>query len=381
MPPRLTLSLALFAAQAGFSQQVTVGFVGGTNVSNGFGIYESRYPGDGGVSPPSYSRRESGSRSFIAGAVIEARLSEMLSIEADVLHRPMKVRLTEQRFPPGVPPQQSVREQTAVRAWQFPVLAKLTLPTRGIVRPFLTAGPSFRTQEDVAGTEPSQFGVTTGIGATIAWKRLRFAPTLRYSRWKADAVVFPRFRTRPDQLEFLTSVAVETEPIHWRLGSHRVEFGILGGFPLTAGFQAHRIQGVVRERFRYAGGVGTQFNLSPVWAITANAVYRPLRARSDNNERPQAYSVITWQVPVLAKHSWDRQGWRPFVEAGPSLRTAGNLNFNRPSHFGGTAGCGIEQRFQRVRFTPELRFTRWAADRPLARTNPNAVELIFGAYF
>ena len=42
----------------------------------------------------------------------------------------------------------------SVRAW-------------GRVQPFLEGGPAFRTEEDAAGVEPSQFGVTIGAGAAF----------------------------------------------------------------------------------------------------------------------------------------------------------------------------------------------------------------------
>ena len=71
--------------------------------------------------------------------------------------------------------------------------------------------------------------------------------------------------------------------------------------------------------------------------------------------------VITWEFPVLAKYRFNWGNVKPFVEAGPSFRTTGNLNFT-PSHFGATAGLGVEARWRGLDIAPMLRYTRWAPD-------------------
>src|SRR5258705_112639 len=83
---------------------------------------------------------------------------------------------------------------TAVRTWEFPVMLKYTLPASPFtarLRPFLAAGPSFRTQEDAAGTEPSRFGVSVGTGAAFHLGRFSIAPALRYTRWARESI-YPR---------------------------------------------------------------------------------------------------------------------------------------------------------------------------------------------
>ena len=79
----------------------------------------------------------------------------------------------------------------------------------------------------------------------------------------------------------------------------------------------------------------------------------------------------------------------PFAEAGPSFRLAGNLNGYNPSHYGITAGGGVETRTRGVLLSPTLRYTRWERDTPTYpgpsyqnfRTNANAVELVVGVSF
>ena len=80
------------------------------------------------------------------------------------------------------------------------------------------------------------------------------------------------------------------------------------------------------------------------------------------------------------------------MEAGPSLRAAGNLNGYNPSHFGVTVGGGAEIRKGWALLSTSLRYTRWLKDGPAPylalggppdypRTNVNAVELILGVGF
>ncbi|MGC4054109.1 MAG: hypothetical protein QM757_33915 [Paludibaculum sp.] len=78
----------------------------------------------------------------------------------------------------------------------------------GKLRPFLESGPSFRTQEDAAAAEPSQYGFSAGAGVAYHWRKLRVSPAFRYTRWARESI-YPRYATKPDQLEFLTSVAYD----------------------------------------------------------------------------------------------------------------------------------------------------------------------------
>jgi len=75
--------------------------------------------------------------------------------------------------------------------------------------------------------------------------------------------------------------------------------------------------------------------------------------------------VITWEFPILAKYRLLPHGRvRPFVEGGPSFRTAGNLNGTNPSHFGVSGGVGVETHWLGLNFAPTLRYTRWTRDNP-----------------
>ena len=74
--------------------------------------------------------------------------------------------------------------------------------------------------------------------------------------------------------------------------------------------------------------------------------------------------VVTFEFPVLAKYKFTLGRVRPFLEGGPSFRTAGNLNSADPSHFGVNAGVGLETQWRSIRIAPKVRYTRWADDGP-----------------
>src|SRR5260370_37269701 len=137
----------------------------------------------------------------------------------------MKNTITFTEFLANGSSRTTTNQYTAVRAWEFPVMLKYTLPTAqsdGRLRPFLEAGPSFRTQQDAMATEPSQFGVSVDIGAALHLGRIRIAPTVRYTRWERESI-YPKYATKPAQIEFLTSVAYQTESGSRRLAGRKLE--------------------------------------------------------------------------------------------------------------------------------------------------------------
>lgn len=265
--------------------------------------------------------------------------------------------------------------------WNLP-----SVPARGPVGPFLEGGVAFRTSQDVSGSRPSQFGMTAGVGVAVHLGKLRVAPTIRYTRWNKETF-FPPYPTKDDQLEFLTSVAWGTsaDPLH--ISGHRLGLGLRGGISVNGEFY-YPPRGV-RERIGYLAGASAQLELRRDLSLEVDAIYKPLR---DSFATNQGFSVLTWNFPVLAKYHVARLGRAPFVEAGPAFRAAGYLNGYNPSHFGVTAGAGVEARAGETLLSTALRYTRWAKDgNPYAspssahydysRTNVNAVELIFGIGF
>jgi hypothetical protein len=389
---RSLLAVAVVCAFGGssFAQDLSIGFIGGTHFTHSFVPRFEANPADP-FNPANRFTFESGPRSFIAGAALEGRFSDAFSIEADVLHRPLKSRITfTELFADGTT-RTTTQTQTAVRTWEFPVLLKYQLKptTIAAARPFVTVGPSFRTQEDATATEPSQFGITVGVGFTVPMGRFRLSPTLRYTRWRSEDVA-PRYATKPDQLEILGSFAYETDSNARRIMGTKFEVGGILGLPLTNGFERIGPGEPDREKFRYLAGLTAQADIADRWALEIDGIYRPLRA-VDRREltRPDGmvfdyendYSLITWEFPVLAKRRLSESDFAPFVAGGPSFRLAGNLNGYEPSKVGATVGFGVEKRVGIARWSSTVRYTRWARDDGRIRTNPNSLEALIGVSF
>lgn len=334
----------------------------------------------------------SNTRSFVRGLSVEIDLGKGFSLEGNALHRNLHL---QQRF---VYPGGSSTDygRLTVGTWEWPVLAKYRLPLRGAIRPFLEAGPSFRTRHDPAPAEPSQFGGTVGTGMEFRLGRFRVSPAFRFTRWRYDGD-FPRFATKRDQIELLTGLSYATSVPSWRLKNRKLRFGLVGGGPLTGGLAAVRAPERIDEEQGYVAGLAAEVELNRRVAIEVNGLYRPFRAnRYSVFQSPGIaprdvafeFTVLTWQFPVLAKYRFRPESkLRPVLAAGPSIRLAGNRNGYNPSRLGFTAGAGFETHYNALKIAPLLRYTRWAHDAAQygffagPRTAPNQVELLVSLTF
>lgn len=127
----------------------------------------------------------------------------------------------------------------------------------------------------------------------------------------------------------------------------QVSFGVIGGAALTDAF-AHESTGffispsgqVETSRSRSYSTlkdyvIGPTLEVALPWrslSVEIDALYRPMNLTmagvepdgSLNSVSPA--TVVTWQFPMLAKYRIGSRSLKPFIEAGPSFRVAGNLN-------------------------------------------------------
>ena len=119
------------------------------------------------------------------------------------------------------------------------------------------------------------------------------------------------------------------------------------------------------------------------FSLEADALYRELHVAAasvgpnGSLDGASPFSVETFEFPVLAKYRFGGGRVKPFLEAGPSFRATGNLNFF-PSHDGASAGFGFETYWRSFKIAPVMRYTRWAQDETLSRpvSQLNQVELL-----
>jgi hypothetical protein len=137
----------------------------------------------------------------------------------------------------------------------------------------------------------------------------------------------------------------------------------------------------------YVVGGTLELHFNPHWSLEADGLFRELHLTwaavlangSLNSVSPSP--VVTWEFPLLAKYRLPGRMASPFLEAGPSFRTAGNLNGTNPSHAGIAGGLGVEMHWRGINIAPTARYIRWAPDGyggSDAHTASNQVELLMG---
>jgi hypothetical protein len=150
-----------------------------------------------------------------------------------------------------------------------------------------------------------------------------------------------------------------------------LSFGVIGGAGLTQDFQNQRVGNTIAYSTpkRWIAGGMVEVRLPLHLSVEVDGLYHELEftnAFIEPNGTPNSVSpapVVTWEFPLLAKYRFSLPLVKPFVEAGPSFRTAGNLNSTSPSSHGFTAGMGVEAHVLKLRIAPQVRYTRWARDR------------------
>ncbi|MGD1090996.1 MAG: outer membrane beta-barrel protein [Bryobacteraceae bacterium] len=185
----ITLSAS---AQVPFS----LGVMGGANLTQDFQNKIIEEPPSASIIAYSTPKR------WIAGGTAEVRLPFHLSVEVDALYH--ELEFTQAGIEPnGV--LNSVSPAPVV-TWEFPILVKYRF-SFPLVKPFIDAGPAFRSAGNLNGSSPSNHGVAVGLGVEAHLWKLRIAPQFRYLRWAHDQHVgYFQPSTVPDQVEFLTAI-------------------------------------------------------------------------------------------------------------------------------------------------------------------------------
>lgn len=175
--------------------------------------------------------------------------------------------------------------------------------------------------------------------------------------------------------------------------AQRVSFGVLAGGYTSSDFDSKYVThpGFLPDIVRsgsggYIIGPFVAVRLFQHLSLGVEALYKPLHysaAASFLNGVPIGFAraaVVTWQFPILARYKFPLGRVNPFLEGGPSFRTAGNLNSSDPSHVGVSAGVGVETEWRRFRVAPRVRYTRWANDSRFAdvRTRADQLEFLLG---
>lgn len=384
----LTLAGLLLACSPARAQRISAGVVAGRAITGGFHDLTGHVflpPVEpGGSWYQGSTRFWPRSRDWVAGGMLELELHGDWSLEFDALWR--ELRGQHALFVlPAPPPEKGSPEQ--IVTWQFPVLVKYRFPRRG-ARPFLAAGPAFRTIGNVGGSHTySRHGLAASGGVEVVWRGVRIAPTLRYTLWAGDKSA-SYWRTASDQLEALVAFS-RAEHERWRPLGERVAVGFAVGANLNGDYprttEVHGAEGfastITRTGARSAiYGPVVEARLARGVSLEAAALLRPIASRTEATPVQGGSASIwttrlpTWVFPVLVKQSFPRKQWMPFIGIGPSFRK--RQFFADASPFGVTVTAGLRFGAGPAKISPSLRFTRWGGNRGEWGPRRNQLEVL-----
>jgi len=188
-----------------------------------------------------------------------------------------------------------------------------------------------------------------------------------------------------------------------------VSIGVKGGLPINDALET--AQGLnpfgsvyLVNNHRYLVGGTIQFNFPGRFSIEVDGLYRRVGFQhSVTNTPPAIGTTVTsttansWEFPVLGKFAILPGHVRPFVDAGANFRRISNVTttsilttipeLDKDFAAGFTFGGGIEFKFERLRVSPEIRFTHWGTENfhdpvnSLLHTNQNQGDFMLGITF
>ena len=209
-----------------------------------------------------------------------------------------------------------------------------------------------------------------------------------------------------------------------RPATTQVSFGAKVGTPITDNFRVDNLEPQAHfslyesDTKRYTVGPTVEIGLPRNFAVEFDVLYRRLgyerRGFVPGLNTLDATTGNSWQFPFLLKYNWGRNGGSPFVDAGVSFHRVnastrhtllgdpfgtGMPDFTGPPgdarelvhefRTGGVLGVGwnIPARF--IRFSPELRYTRWSSESfvgqvlesNVLRSNRNQLDFLLGITF
>ena len=378
-------SWALLASSLGtplFSQTISLGVIGGFTATPDYtsgvstSVFDDPFRNFDGTLTTRTQTITTRRWTPAVGASMELGLPRSWSIEVDLLRTAYRGTSVIRFDPPYQPspdrppiagPGPIKLSEAAV---DIPVLGKYRLAELHGVRPFLEAGMSFRPW--LAPASLSRRGYVVGGGLQFRRGTFVFEPTVRFTRWPLGYEA-SQGKANQNELQFLLGVhRAIPSGLQGRL-NQSLSLGVLGGFSFLNDYADKDGQHGYRSKLV---GVAFDYRLAPKWSVEMDALYHQLIL----SERAQA-TVLTWGFPVLAKYRMSAGRVRPFLEAGPNFRVAGNTNGTSPSHIGGTAGLGMEAEWHKLKIAPVLRFNYRTPDGPSfysGQTTRNQLTLLVG---
>ena len=398
---------------------------------------------------------------YTVGLSLEVRLGGPFSLSADALFsRADFNHTTTELFSPS--DFFVIDEKHLVDRWEIPIFLKYRIKEWQNVHPFVAAGVSVQHNQDFAqsrvylisttgavirDTPPGNIlgpalgvgdtsvglGGAAAIGATFGHGRVRPSLEYRFTRWASEPIVVspriapfagaprppywatPTLHSARNESQFLAGLMFDLggnggTSGGGQLRAHdRFMFGVKGGMPLTAAFEAQSIdqnpsvsilgkcgECASQRTVPYVVGPAVEIRLQGGFSLSAEALY----SRADYNHtslvdfsvssfRTQVedvkHAVDRWEFPVLLKYTANaRHALHPFIAAGVSTqrnrdRELSHTMFTRfdvapiflsiepfplaadadSTLVGPTLAAGVGFGARRMHPSVEFRFTRW----------------------
>jgi hypothetical protein len=160
-------------------------------------------------------------------------------------------------------------------------------------------------------------------------------------------------------------------------------FGVKGGVPLTNSLKVLDRATYTSNKSPVVLGPAVELHLPLGLGVEADLLYRRPEFTTGSNTKTTGQA---WEVPLLAKYRAPGVLLRPYVAAGYSFRRLSGLELNGPFKTGPTLGGGMELGVSRIRFSAEIRYTRWGASSFKAAlgglaTQLNQADVLLGIMF
>lgn len=170
-------------------------------------------------------------------------------------------------------------------------------------------------------------------------------------------------------------------------------FGLKAGVPVTDVVKSESWKGLRYHPSsgRYALGPTVELHLPARASIELDALYRPVKYRTEYAGASKETAGSAWEFPLLLKVRLSPGLVSPYVAAGMSFNRLSGLKelgeLSKSSAQGWVVGFGIEGRLALVRISPEVRYTKWRSENlrnaagGFSLSNLNQIEALVGITF
>jgi hypothetical protein len=157
----------------------------------------------------------------------------------------------------------------------------------------------------------------------------------------------------------------------------QLHFGVKGGAAFN---DLVSPAGNLESRFRkWTLGPMAELDLPLGLGAEINALYR-----STGYSAAQDFTAGSWEFPLLARYRFPGVGVRPFVGAGWSFRSIGDIPRFSAGSQGFILSGGVRINAVLFKLSPEIRYTRWNSGAECAvcvKASRNQVEGLIGLFF